>query len=200
LKKWKTSTHPPACDARRCPIPRPHACAPAVAPGTRVAYISLGANIGDPAACLSAALEALDRLPGVRVGTVSRFFRTEPQEFKNQPFFLNAAAALHCAPPRDAAGLLDDLLRTETLLGRTRRPDAQRFGPRLIDLDLLLFGNQVMNTDRLILPHPRMAERAFVLVPLAEIVPDLILPGGPDICEALRRIAYSREGDLIRQP
>ncbi|MDR1685128.1 MAG: 2-amino-4-hydroxy-6-hydroxymethyldihydropteridine diphosphokinase [Desulfovibrio sp.] len=169
------------------------------APETRVAYISLGANLGDPAVCLSAALDALDRLPGVRVGAVSRFFRTEPQGFKDQPFFLNAAAALHCAPPRDAASLLDDLLRTETLLGRVRRPDAQRFGPRLIDLDLLLFGNQVMNTDRLILPHPRMAERAFVLVPLAEIAPDLVLPGGPGIGEALRRIAYSREGDVIRQ-
>jgi 2-amino-4-hydroxy-6-hydroxymethyldihydropteridine diphosphokinase len=179
---------------------RPRTCASAAAPGTRIAYISLGANLGDPAACLSAALEVLDRLPGVRVGAVSRFFRTEPQGFRDQPFFLNAAAALHCAPQRDAVGLLDDLLRAETLLGRVRQPGGQRFGPRLIDLDLLLFGNQVMHTDRLTLPHPRMAERAFVLVPLAEIAPGLILPGGQDIGEALRRIAYSREGDLVRQP
>jgi 2-amino-4-hydroxy-6-hydroxymethyldihydropteridine diphosphokinase len=182
--------------------------APAVPDDTRTtpgaddsvtAYISLGANLGDPAANLAAALEALNRLPGVRVGAVSGIFRTEPLGFADQPFFLNAAAALHCAPPRDALGLLDDLLRTEARLGRVRLPSGQRFGPRPIDLDLLLFGNQVMNTVRLVLPHPRMAERAFVLIPLSEIAPDLILPGGTAIDEALRRIAYRREGDVIRR-
>jgi 2-amino-4-hydroxy-6-hydroxymethyldihydropteridine diphosphokinase len=164
------------------------------------ARISLGSNLGDPAANLAAALQALDRLPGARVAAVSRFFRTGPQGFTDQPFFLNAVAALDCAPSRDALGLLDDLLRTEARLGRVRNPAGQRFGPRRIDLDLLLFGNQVMNSERLILPHPRMTERAFVLVPLSEIAPGLVLPDGREIGEILRRIAYRREGCVIRQP
>jgi 2-amino-4-hydroxy-6-hydroxymethyldihydropteridine diphosphokinase len=171
---------------------------PQAGAASRTAYISLGSNLGAPAANLAAALESLARLPGVRVLAVSRVFRTDPQDFRDQPFFLNMTAALDCAPPRDASELLDDLLRTEEEIGRVR--SGQRSGPRVIDLDLLLFGNQVMNTQRLILPHPRILERAFVLVPLSEIAPGLALPGGPEIGEALLRIAYRREGDLIRQP
>ena len=94
--------------------------------------------------------------------------------------------------------LLEALLATEQALGRVRQ-GAVRFGPRTVDLDLLLFGNEVMNSERLTLPHPRMLERAFVLVPLAEIAPDLMLPQGMSVAEALGLLRYRRQGNVICQ-
>ncbi|HEY7195557.1 MAG TPA: 2-amino-4-hydroxy-6-hydroxymethyldihydropteridine diphosphokinase [Gaiellaceae bacterium] len=138
------------------------------------AYIGLGANLGDREAALRQALELLTDEPGVTVSAVSTFRETEPVGYLDQPRFLNAAAELETElGPRE---LLERLLAVELELGRERT--GQRFGPRTIDLDLLLYGDRVVEEPGLAIPHPRMAERTFVLEPLAELDPDLALPDG----------------------
>jgi 2-amino-4-hydroxy-6-hydroxymethyldihydropteridine diphosphokinase len=135
------------------------------------AYVSLGANLGDPRRQLREAAGRLARAEGVRLSALSSLYRTEPVGPVPQPAFLNAAAALETAlPPRET---LDVLLRIERAMGRERR---ERWGPRAIDLDLLLHGDSVVDEPGLSLPHPRLHERRFVLVPLAEIAPDAIHP------------------------
>ena len=140
------------------------------------AYVGLGANLGDRSAMLRAALEQLDAEPGVRVVAVSTVRETEPVGYLDQPQFLNAAAAIDTdLPPRE---LLDRLLGIERRLGRTR--EAPRFGPRAIDLDLLLYGDEQIDDPGLEVPHPRLHERLFALEPLADLDPDLVVPGrGP---------------------
>jgi 2-amino-4-hydroxy-6-hydroxymethyldihydropteridine diphosphokinase len=148
----------------------------------QLAYIGVGANLGDREATMRAALAALDATPGVRVVAVSSFRETEPVGYLDQPHFLNAAASVETE--LDARGLLDALLAVEQSLGRTRK--GTRFGPRTIDLDLLLFGDEQVDEPGLTVPHPRLHERAFVLEPLAELDPALVVPGrGP--LESLRR-------------
>jgi 2-amino-4-hydroxy-6-hydroxymethyldihydropteridine diphosphokinase len=148
----------------------------------QLAYIGVGANLGDREATMRAALAALDATPGVRVVAVSTFLETEPVGYVDQPRFLNAAAAVET--DLDARGLLDALLAVERELGRTR--DGPRYGPRTIDLDLLLFGDERLDEPGLTVPHPRLHERQFVLEPLAELDPELAVPGiGP--LESLRR-------------
>jgi 2-amino-4-hydroxy-6-hydroxymethyldihydropteridine diphosphokinase len=148
----------------------------------QLAYIGVGANLGDREATMRAALAALDATPGVRVVAVSSFVETEPVGYLDQPRFLNAAAAVET--DLDARGLLDALLAVERELGRTR--DGPRYGPRTIDLDLLLFGDERLDEPGLTVPHPRLHERQFVLDPLAELDPELAVPGvGP--LESLRR-------------
>jgi 2-amino-4-hydroxy-6-hydroxymethyldihydropteridine diphosphokinase len=139
------------------------------------AYIGLGANLGDREATMRRALELLAR-DGIEVVAVSAFRETDPVGYVDQPRFLNAAAALETElSPRD---LLDRLLAVERELGRTR--DGPRFGPRTIDLDVLLYGDEVVDEPGLTVPHPRLAERAFALEPLAELDPELVVPGaGP---------------------
>jgi 2-amino-4-hydroxy-6-hydroxymethyldihydropteridine diphosphokinase len=147
-----------------------------------VAYIGVGANLGDREATMRAALAALDATPGIRVVAVSSFRETEPVGYVDQPQFLNAAAAVETE--LDARGLLDALLAVERGLGRTR--EGPRFGPRTIDLDLLLFGDAEVDEPGLTVPHPRLHERAFVLEPLTELDPEMVVPGrGP--LESLRR-------------
>jgi 2-amino-4-hydroxy-6-hydroxymethyldihydropteridine diphosphokinase len=147
-----------------------------------LAYIGVGANLGDRAATMRAALEALDATPDIRVVAVSTFRETDPVGYVDQPRFLNAAAAVETE--LDARGLLDALLAVERGLGRTR--EGPRFGPRTIDLDLLLFGDARLDEPGLTVPHPRLHERGFVLEPLAELDPALVVPGrGP--LEGLRR-------------
>ena len=147
-----------------------------------VAYIGVGANLGDREATMRAALAALDATPGIRVVAVSSFRETEPVGYVDQPQFLNAAAAVETE--LDARGLLDALLAVERGLGRTR--EGPRFGPRTIDLDLLLFGDVEVDEPGLTVPHPRLHERAFVLEPLTELDPEMVVPGrGP--LESLRR-------------
>lgn len=137
------------------------------------AYVALGANLGDREASLRAALDALAAAPGVAVAAVSSFHDTEPVGYADQPRFLNAAAALDTElGPRELLALL---LATERDLGRTR--EGPRFGPRTIDLDLLLYGDEVVDEPGLTVPHPRLHERAFVLEPLAELDPALSVPG-----------------------
>jgi 2-amino-4-hydroxy-6-hydroxymethyldihydropteridine diphosphokinase len=148
----------------------------------QLAYIGLGANLGDREATMRAALAALDAVPGVRVVAVSTFRETDPVGYVDQPRFLNAAAAVET--DLDPRGVLAALLAVERELGRTR--EGPRYGPRTIDLDLLLFGDARLDEPGLTVPHPRLQERAFVLDPLAELDPGLVVPGlGP--LDSLRR-------------
>src|ERR687898_2047127 len=140
------------------------------------AYIGLGANLGDREERLRAAVAALGATDGIDVVAVSAFRETDPVDYLDQPRFLNGAVAVETAlAPRE---LLDALLAVERSLGRTR--DGPRFGPRTIELDLLLYGEESFDEPGLTVPHPRLHERAFALEPLAELEPGLVVPGqGP---------------------
>jgi 2-amino-4-hydroxy-6-hydroxymethyldihydropteridine diphosphokinase len=140
------------------------------------AYVGLGSNLGDREAMLRAALERLAAEPAIELVAVSPFQDTEPVGYLEQPRFLNAAAALETElEPRE---LLDRLLAIERSLGRTR--EGPRFGPRTIDLDLLLYGEETIDEPGLTVPHPRLHERRFVLEPLFALDPALFVPGrGP---------------------
>lgn len=162
------------------------------------AYICLGSNQGDSPANLKAAREAINALPGTTLVAASSIYRTEPQGMRDQPFFFNQVIAVECASGAGAEAFLDQLLAAEAALGRVR-DEAQRYGPRVIDIDLLLFGGERVESRRLALPHPRMLERAFVMVPLAEIAPDLQMPQGVSPLEALSRIRYEQRGDCLYQ-
>jgi 2-amino-4-hydroxy-6-hydroxymethyldihydropteridine diphosphokinase len=133
------------------------------------AYIGLGANLGEREATMRRAVEIL----GDDVVAVSTFRETDPVGYEDQPRFLNAAVALDTElEPR---ALLERLLEIERELGRTR--DGPRWGPRTIDLDLLLYGDEVVDEPGLRVPHPRLHEREFVLEPLAELDPGVVVPG-----------------------
>jgi len=139
------------------------------------ACIGLGGNVGDVAATLRDALAALDALPGTRLLRASRFYRTPAWGVEAQPDFINAAAVVETTlAPR---ALLDALLAIERDHGRERAADGSRWGPRTLDLDLLLHGDAVIDEPGLVVPHPQMHLRAFVLVPLAEVAPDAAVPG-----------------------
>ena len=149
-----------------------------------IAYVGLGANIGDPRAQLEAALEELKDLPETRVAAVSSFYRSAPVGFLDQPDFVNAAATLDTAlAPERLLDKLQDIERRH----RRERPFAG--APRTLDLDLLLYGDRVLDTPQLTLPHPRMHERAFVLKPLAEIAPQATIPGRGGVRELLSACA-----------
>jgi 2-amino-4-hydroxy-6-hydroxymethyldihydropteridine diphosphokinase len=172
------------------------------------AYIGLGANLGDAAARLADGVAALDQLPGRRVRAVSRLYATAPWGFVDQPEFRNAVAALDVVrrssdPEVDALALLADLKRIERAEGRQARA---RWGPREIDLDLLLFGRHRVDIDRssdarsidadldpakatkrLEVPHRHLRERLFVLAPLADLAPGLVPPGWTETIETRRR-------------
>jgi 2-amino-4-hydroxy-6-hydroxymethyldihydropteridine diphosphokinase len=136
------------------------------------AYLGLGGNLGDRRQYLVAAVEALNAEPGVRVTKISSIYETEPIGVVDQPDFLNLVLeAVTELPVRE---LLARCLRIEDSLGRVR---IERWGPRTIDLDVLWYDGQTRNEPDLVLPHPRMLLRAFVLVPLAEIAPTLLFEG-----------------------
>jgi 2-amino-4-hydroxy-6-hydroxymethyldihydropteridine diphosphokinase len=134
------------------------------------AYLSLGSNIGDRAANIARAIAAL-RARGVRATQESSLYETEPLELRDQAWFLNSAIEIETE--FTPAKLMAILLEIERAMGRERRVPK---GPRLIDMDILLFGADVVNETGLEIPHPRMAERKFVLVPLAEIAGEAIHP------------------------
>jgi len=136
------------------------------------AYVGLGSNLGDREHMLWGAIHMLAFNPEMDVAAVSSIRETDPVGLAGQPRFLNAAAAIETElGPR---ALLDLLLSIERELGRTR--EGPRFGPRTIDLDLLLYGDEVVDEPGLTVPHPRLHERRFVLEPLAELDPDLTVP------------------------
>lgn len=141
-----------------------------------VAYVGLGSNLDRPAEQIERALRELDALPQTRLAARSRLYRTAPWGGVAQPDFINAVAALDTG--LDVRQLMRALLDLEHRAGRRR--DGERNGPRVLDLDLLLYGDHRIAEAGLQVPHPRLHERAFVLVPLAEIAPDLSVPGhGP---------------------
>ena len=140
-----------------------------------IAYVGLGSNLGDREAAIR---EAADRIGAVRLSTIRE---TEPWGYVDQPSFLNAVAELETElPPR---ALLDRLLAVELELGRRR--DGPRWGPRTIDLDLLLYDDLVIDEPGLTLPHPRLAERLFALEPLAELAASRKIPGNGTVSQAL---------------
>jgi 2-amino-4-hydroxy-6-hydroxymethyldihydropteridine diphosphokinase len=148
------------------------------------AFIGLGANLGEREAQIRRGLAALAELPGTRLVAASSFYRSAPVGVVAQPDFINAVAEIETA--LGARALLEALLAAERRFGRRREfPGA----PRTLDLDLLLYGDRVIAEPGLIVPHPRMHERAFVLAPLAEIAPDIAIPGRGSATALLRACA-----------
>jgi len=140
------------------------------------AFVGLGSNRDDPVGRVRRAVERLKAIPGVSGLRASALYLTAPWGVKDQPDFVNAVAVMDTV--RGPLELLDELQALEVTAGRRR--DGERWGPRVLDLDLLMYGDLQMDTPRLTLPHPRMHERAFVLVPLLELAPDARIPGhGP---------------------
>jgi 2-amino-4-hydroxy-6-hydroxymethyldihydropteridine diphosphokinase len=149
------------------------------------AYVGLGANLGDREATLRRAIELLDEEGGIDVVAVSSFRETDPVGYADQPRFLNAAVALRTdLPPRM---LLERLLAVEHVLGRVRE-GVPRYGPRLCDLDLLVYGGETVDEPDLVVPHPRLAERRFALEPLVELEPELELPDGRRVADLLSAV------------
>jgi 2-amino-4-hydroxy-6-hydroxymethyldihydropteridine diphosphokinase len=142
------------------------------------AYVGLGANLGDREGTIRRAVELLGAEPGIEVLAVSSLRETDPVGYLDQPRFLNGAAALETE--LGPGELLGRLLRIERALGR-ERGTGPRFGPRAIDLDLLLYGDEVLDEPGLTVPHPRLAERRFALEPLFELEPRLKLPDGRSV-------------------
>ena len=138
------------------------------------AYLALGSNLADPLHQVQSALDALARLPQTTLLASSSFFRTPPYGPPDQPDYLNAAVALETTLSPEA--LLDHTQRIEREQGRVRKDE--RWGPRTLDLDIMLFGDLTIATPRLTVPHYDMRNRAFMLVPLMSIAPELILPDG----------------------
>lgn len=137
-----------------------------------IAYIGLGSNLDNPELQVRQAFTELDELPDTRVASRSSLYRSAPMGPPDQPDYINAVAGLDTALP--AQRLLDDLLAIEATHRRVR---AQHWGPRTLDLDVLIYADHRIDTPRLRVPHPHLHERAFVLVPLFEIAPTLSIPG-----------------------
>ena len=148
------------------------------------AYVGLGANLGDRERTLRAAVDALAAEEGIEVVSVSTLRETEPVGVGEQPRFLNGAVELETT--LTARELLDRLLAIEQRFGRVRIPGEH--GPRTLDLDLLLYGDDVIDEPGLTVPHPRLHERRFVLEPLAELAPGLLVPGRGDMESLLRGV------------
>lgn len=148
------------------------------------AYVGLGSNLGDRSATLSRALELLGEQQGIEIVAVSSFRETDPVGYLDQPRFLNAAAAIETSLLPEA--LLDALLAVERELGRTR--EGPRYGPRTVDLDLLLMEGITVDEPGLTIPHPRLYERAFALAPLVELDPSLVVPGHGPVRQLLDRV------------
>lgn len=147
------------------------------------AFVALGSNLDDPRVQVERGFAALAALSDTSLRARSRVFRTPPWGVPDQPDFVNAVAWLETAlSPR---ALLDALLRLETRAGRVRDV---RNGPRVLDLDLLLHGDTAMDEPGLVLPHPRLHERAFVLLPLADLAPDLEIVGRGRVADLLARV------------
>lgn len=154
------------------------------------ACVGLGGNVGEVAQTLAAALEALGGLPETRLLRASRVYRTPAWGRIDQPDFLNGAAVLETGLA--AQDLLDALLAIERDFGRERADgDGGRWGPRTLDLDLLLYGDAVIDAPGLRVPHPHLHERAFALLPLAEIASAAVIPGRGTVADALAALDAS---------
>jgi 2-amino-4-hydroxy-6-hydroxymethyldihydropteridine diphosphokinase len=148
-------------------------------------YIGLGSNLGDPVAQVRSALAQLAAAEGVDVAAVSRLYSSKPMGPKDQPDYVNAVACLHTTLA--AHDLLHVLFAVEKAHGRVRDA-ALRWGPRTLDLDLLLYGQETIATPELQVPHPGICERSFVILPLAELAPDLVFPNGRSLQDCLQTL------------
>jgi 2-amino-4-hydroxy-6-hydroxymethyldihydropteridine diphosphokinase len=164
--------------------------------------LGLGSNVGDRVETLAAAVFAIDDLDGVVVEDVSAVYETEPwpppddpRSVHQEPFHNLVVRAVTSLSPHE---LLAETQLLEAAFGRDRRTEV-RWGPRTLDIDLLLFGDQVIDTPTLTIPHPRLAERVFVLVPLIEVLPGGTLPDGRRITELLRALAPIEGIDLVQR-
>ncbi len=153
----------------------------------QTAFIGLGSNLADPLFQLRSALRAITAVRSTRVVRTSRFYRTAPWGKSDQPEFINAVAEIETG--LSARDLLDQLLSIERRAGRER--NGERWGPRVLDLDILLYGQETIDEPSLRVPHPHMRDRAFVIVPLADIAPHLQIPGLGRIGDMLSRIDAS---------
>ncbi|WP_413735195.1 2-amino-4-hydroxy-6-hydroxymethyldihydropteridine diphosphokinase [Sodalis sp. RH21] len=147
-------------------------------------WLAIGSNLEQPLNQVDAALSALGRLPRTRLIACSSYYRSRPLGPQDQPDYLNAVAALETELPPEQ--LLDGTQDIERRQGRVRK--ANRWGPRTLDLDILLFGDLTLHTERLTVPHYDMKNREFMLYPLAELAPDLVFPDGEALAERLRRV------------
>jgi 2-amino-4-hydroxy-6-hydroxymethyldihydropteridine diphosphokinase len=154
-----------------------------VNPSWRPAYVAIGSNLNDPQAQVRTALTRLAALPLTRALLRSRLYRTRPMGPQDQPYFVNAAAGL--LTQLSARELLAALLQIEESMGRKRQ---ERWGPRVIDLDLIWMPGEIVNEPGLTLPHPGVSMRNFVLYPLADIAPTLAIPGHGNVSELLRAV------------
>ena len=138
----------------------------------RTVYIGIGSNLGDPYENCIKAVEALKAHPFCSIKTLSRFYRTEPMGVEGQNWFINAALCINTR--HSPVELIETLLDIEKKMGRAR--SGLKWESRIIDLDILLFGNEIINDKRLTVPHPRMHMRRFVMAPMADIAPEIIHP------------------------
>ncbi len=157
-------------------------------------YIGLGSNIGRPIDNLSMAIKMLAQSEEVRITGVSSVYLTEPVGYEDQAWFHNAVAQIETSLSPEA--LLQLLQEIEIRLGRVRNI---RWGPRTVDLDILCYSDQIISTDNLQVPHPRMLERAFVLAPLAEIAGDMLLCNGLTVNKTLKELSDCKKFVCIQQ-
>lgn len=152
-----------------------------------VAYLGLGSNIGDRAKNIRDAIDLITRRPGIRITKVSSMYETAPEGYTEQPDFLNAVVEVETDACSEV--LLKTALAVEREMGRVRNLPQ---GPRVIDIDVLLYDHECVNISELTIPHPRMLDRVFVMVPLAEIAPDLELPDGRTPCQVAESLGDRR--------
>ena len=151
-------------------------------------YIALGSNLASPLEQVNAAVNAIREIPESRIVAVSSFYRTPPLGPQDQPDYLNAAVALETSLEPET--LLDHTQRIELQQGRVRK--AERWGPRTLDLDIMLFGDRVINSERLTVPHYDMKNRGFMLWPLLEIAPELHFPDGASLHQVLNHLGAEK--------
>lgn len=155
------------------------------------AYLGLGSNLKNPQQQLEEAVTALEETPGVSVQSVSRWFQSEPVGPPGQPDYINGAVTIQTTLTPDQ--LLDYTQAIENQQGRVRDI---RWGPRTLDIDILLFDKTTLETPRLSIPHPRIAERNFVLYPLRDVCKDLIFPNGDTLDEVIYRLEQQPQGRI----
>ncbi|MCI2284885.1 2-amino-4-hydroxy-6-hydroxymethyldihydropteridine diphosphokinase [Colwellia sp. MSW7] len=151
----------------------------------KIAYIGLGSNLSGPVEQIKQAIKKVEIIPHSRLLSVSSLYLSKPMGPQDQDDYINAVLALETS--LCAIELLNSLQSIENNAGRVRKEN--RWGARILDLDIILFGNEIINTDRLTIPHYGMSEREFVLLPLAEIAPKLILPNGDSLEDLSQKIA-----------
>lgn len=162
-------------------------------------FLGLGSNLGDRAGYLRAGRDALAALSGARLVLASPVYETDPWGDPDQGAYLNQVVAVDLEPGWTAGRLLAACQAIENACGRQRDP-ARRFGPRTLDVDILLYGRERIDEPGCVVPHPRLLERAFVLVPLADIAPEIVVPdGGPGlgVKAALAKIPFKISGNSI---